>query len=85
MHLKVKSKLQYKEFVGSPKIITAEGILLRRKMYMGQYSLPSDIARRCSYSYVRIQFAFWQLKRDERSGVLIGAAGTLRSDWPERA
>ncbi len=51
-------------------------------MYKEQYSLPSDIARWRSYSYARIEFAFWQLKRDDRSGVLIGAAGTRRSDWP---
>ncbi len=82
MHFKVKSKLQYKESVGSSKIISAKGILLRWKMYKGQYSLPSDIARWRSYSYVRIKFAFWQLKRDDRSGVLIGATGTRRFDWP---
>ncbi len=25
----------------------------------------------------------WPLRRDERSGVLIGAGGMRRSDWPE--
>ncbi len=25
----------------------------------------------------------WPCRRDERSGVLIGAGGTRRSDWPE--
>ncbi len=27
---------------------------------------------------------FWPLRRDDHSGVLIGAGGTRRSDWPER-
>ncbi len=31
-----------------------------------------------------VEFAFGRLKRDERSGVLIGAGGMRRSDWPER-
>ncbi len=26
----------------------------------------------------------WSLRRDEHSGVLIGAGGTRRSDWPAR-
>ncbi len=26
----------------------------------------------------------WQLRRDDHSGVLIGAGGTRRSDWPAR-
>ncbi len=26
----------------------------------------------------------WQLTRDNHSGILIGAGGTRRSDWPER-
>ncbi len=27
----------------------------------------------------------WPLRRDDHSGVLIGAGGTRRSDWPVRA
>ncbi len=27
----------------------------------------------------------WQLMRDDHSGVLVGAGGTRRSDWPARA
>ncbi len=30
------------------------------------------------------EIAFWPPRRDERSGALIGAGGTWRSDWPER-
>ncbi len=26
----------------------------------------------------------WPLRRDDHSGVLIGAGGTRRSDWPAR-
>ncbi len=30
-----------------------------------------------------VEFTFGRLRHDERSGVLIGAGGMRRSDWPE--
>ncbi len=33
------------------------------------------------HAAVCIEFAFWPLKRDDHSGILIGAGGTRRSDW----
>ncbi len=43
--------------------------------------------RRVYYSVTRrrvIRIRFWPPRRGERSGVLIGAGGIRRSDWPER-
>ncbi len=37
-----------------------------------------SVTRRCV-----IRIRIWPPKRDQRSGVLIGAGGTWRSDWPE--
>ncbi len=31
-----------------------------------------------------VEFAFGRLRRNERSGILIGAGGMRRSDWTER-
>ncbi len=58
-------------------------------MYSGRYSLKNDVKRWRSCSGVprgcvhRIHL--WPLRRDDHSGVLIGASGTRRSDWPARA
>ncbi len=55
-------------------------------MYKGKYSLLNDITRWRPCSGVprgcvnRIRL--WPLRRDDQSGVLIGAGGELRSDWP---
>ncbi len=57
-------------------------------MYWEKYSFLNDITKKCSWSGVphdsfpRIRL--WPLRRDDRSGVLIGAGGTRRSDWPVR-
>ncbi len=57
-------------------------------MYLGKYSLLNDIKRWRSCSGVprgclnRIRL--WPLRRDYHSGVLIGAGGERRSDWPAR-
>ncbi len=57
-------------------------------MRPGKYSLLNDIKRWRSCSGVsrgcvnRIQL--WPLRRDDHSGVLIGAGGTRLSDWPAR-
>ncbi len=40
------------------------------------FNLPRD----CVY-----RIRLWPLRRDDHSGVLIGAAGTRRSHWPARA
>ncbi len=55
-------------------------------MYMGKYSLlneiqrwrPSSGAPRGCVKRIRI----WPLGRDDHSGVLIGACGERRFDWP---
>ncbi len=55
-------------------------------MFSGKYSLLNDINRwrscsgvpRCYVNRIRL----WSLSRDDHSGVLIGAGGTQRSDWP---
>ncbi len=55
-------------------------------MYSRKYSLVNDIPRWRSCSDVprgcvnRIRL--WPLRRDDHSGVLIGASGERRSDWP---
>ncbi len=36
------------------------------------------------HAAVWIEFAFWPLRRDYHFGVLIGAGGRRRSDWPAR-
>ncbi len=63
---------------------TAKGGLMRRENVLG--SLQSS--ERCNEMVVTRgcvnRIRIWPLKRDERSGVLIGAGGTYRSDWPER-
>ncbi len=60
----------------------------RRINETGKYSLLNDITRWRPYSGVlrgsvnRIRI--WPLRRDDHSGVLIGAGGPERSDWPAR-
>ncbi len=57
-------------------------------MYNGNYSLLNDIpawrsrsgAPRGCVNRIRL----WPLRRDDHSGVLIGAGGTRHSDWPAR-
>ncbi len=55
-------------------------------MYFGKYSLLNDITRWRSCSGVlsgRVnRIRLWPLRCDEHSGVLIGAGGKRRSDWP---
>ncbi len=58
-------------------------------MYLVKYSLKNEIQRWLSCSGVvrgcvnRIRL--WPLRRDDHSGVLIGAGGRQRSDWLARA
>ncbi len=58
------------------------------KMYREKYSLLNDITRWCSCSVVSRgcvnRIRLWPLRRDDHPGVLIGAGGTRRSDWPPR-
>ncbi len=57
-------------------------------MYSGKYSLLNGIKNWRSCSGVprgcvnRIRL--WPLSRDDHAGVLIGAAGRRRPDWPAR-
>ncbi len=57
-------------------------------MYSGKYSLLNGIKGRLSCSLVPPgcvnKIRLLPLRRDAHSGVLIGAGGTRRSDWPER-
>ncbi len=52
----------------------------------GKNSLLNDITSWYSCSVVLrgcvIRIHLWSLRRDDHSGVLIGAGGTRRSDWP---
>ncbi len=58
-------------------------------MYKVKYRLLNDITRwptilvspRCCVKRIRL----WTPKLEESSSVLIGAGGTWRSDWPDRA
>ncbi len=60
---------------------------MRWEEVFGIYSLLNDVTgwRTCSgvsrgcVNKIRL----WPLRRDDRSGVLIGAVGTRRSDWLE--
>ncbi len=53
-------------------------------MHQGKYSLKIEIQRWRSYSGVPRgcvkRNRLWPLRRDDHSGVLIGAGGTRRSD-----
>ncbi len=55
---------------------------------MGNYSLKNEIQRWRSFSGVLRgcvnRICHWPLRRDDHSGVLIGADGTRRSDWQAR-
>ncbi len=57
-------------------------------MYKGKYNLKNEIQRWRSCSGVlrgcvnRIRL--WPLRRDNHAGILIGADGRRRSDWPAR-
>ncbi len=57
-------------------------------MYLGKYSLLNYVPRWHLCSVVprgcvnRIRL--WPLRRDDHSGVLIGADGERRPDWPAR-
>ncbi len=57
-------------------------------MYQEKYSVLNDVTRWRSCSVVTRgcvnRIRLWPLRRDNQSGVLIGAGGTQRSDWPER-
>ncbi len=59
------------------------------KMYYRKYSLLSDITRWRSCSGVPrgcvYRIRVWLLRRDHHSGVLIGAGGERRSDWPAQS
>ncbi len=56
-------------------------------MYWLKYSLINDITRWRSCSGMPrgcvYRIRLWTVKQDDHSGVLIGAGGTRRSDWPE--
>ncbi len=56
--------------------------------YYGKYRLLSGVTSRRSCSGVAHGCSnrnrLWPLRRDDGSGVLIGAGGTLHSDWPVR-
>ncbi len=50
-------------------------------MYKGKYNLLNGIRRwRSGVNRTRL----WPLRRNDHLGVLIGAGGTRRSDWPAR-
>ncbi len=55
-------------------------------MYNGNYSRLNDIKNWCSCSDVPRgcvnRILLWPLRRDAHSGVLIGAGGERRSNWP---
>ncbi len=55
-------------------------------MYKGKYSLLNDITRWRSCSGLPrdcvTRIRLWSLRLDDPSGVLIGAGGDRRSDWP---
>ncbi len=55
-------------------------------MYKGKYNLKNEIQRWHPCSGVPrgcvLEITFWPLRRDCHSGVLIGAGGRRRSDWP---
>ncbi len=57
-------------------------------MYWIKYSLLNDITRWRSCSGVPcdcvLRIRLWLLRRDDHSGVLIGAGGERRFDWPAR-
>ncbi len=57
-------------------------------MYKGKYSLLNYIKKwRLCLGVPRgrvNRIRFWPLGRDDHSGVLIGAGGRQRSDWPSR-
>ncbi len=57
-------------------------------MYQAKYSLLNDITswRLCSAmpGGCVTKIRLWQLRRDDHSGVLIGAGGMRRSGWPTR-
>ncbi len=61
---------------------------MRRDNVLRKNSLLNDILRWRSCSgvprgYVN-RIRLWPLRRDDHSGVLIGAGGERRSDWPAR-
>ncbi len=57
-------------------------------MYKEKYSLLNNNKRWRSRSGVSgssvHRIRLWPLRRDDHSGVLIGAGGTRRSNWPAR-
>ncbi len=57
-------------------------------MYLGKHSLLKDMTRWRSCSVVSRgcvnRIRLWPLRRDDHSGVLIGADVRRRSDWPAR-
>ncbi len=72
----------------SPKIRMARWPKMDKwggKMYLGKYSLLNDITIWRSCSVVPCGcvngVSLWSLRRDDYSGVLIGAGGTQRSHW----
>ncbi len=55
---------------------------MRRENVLGRiqpYERNYEVARGCVN-----RIHLWPLRRDDHSGVLIGAGGTRRSDWPAR-
>ncbi len=56
--------------------------MLEKKQRSERYYEVAFPFRCAACMYVRI--CLWPLGRDTRSGVLIGASGRRRSDWPAR-
>ncbi len=52
-------------------------------MYYGKYGLLNDITMWRSSSGVN-RIRLWPPRRDDHSGILVGARGMQRSDWPVR-
>ncbi len=57
----------------------AKARLLRWENVLLGWRLCSGVTRGCVY-----RIRLWPLRRDDYSGVLIGAGGRRRSDWPAR-
>ncbi len=77
-HVSIPSFSKYHD--GQSRIYET-GKCIRKK-----YSLLNNVSswRSCSVLTcgVVIRIRVWPLRRDDRSGILIGACGTRRSDWP---
>ncbi len=61
---------------------------MRQENVLGKKSFLNGVTRWRSCSSVPRgcvnRISLWPLRRDDHSGVLIGAGGRRRPDWPER-